>query len=138
MAETTANAPRPRFEVVLDVGTVVHIRPIEAGDRDGLLAAFERLSARSRQLRFMVGKGGLSEAEVRFYTEPDGDHHYAIGAIVVTDGIEREGIGTARFVRLDEDSTTAEVAVTVVDDWQRAGVGTLGGNIVLMSTGSMG
>ena len=36
-----------------------------------------------------------------------------------------EGIGVARFIRLEEDSEVAEPAITVVDDFQGKGLGTL-------------
>lgn len=34
------------------------------------------------------------------------------------------GVGVARYVRSEDDPEAAEIAVAVVDDWQRRGVGT--------------
>jgi GNAT superfamily N-acetyltransferase len=36
-----------------------------------------------------------------------------------------EGIGVARFVRSPSEPTSAEVAVTVIDEWQGRGLGTV-------------
>ncbi len=45
-------------------------------------------------------------------------------AFVAFDRVSGEGVGVARFVRLD-DPEAAEVAVAVADDWQGRGVGTV-------------
>jgi L-amino acid N-acyltransferase YncA len=51
------------------------------------------------------------------------DHvdHEAIVAIAASDG---RGVGVARYIRDDRDPQRAEVAITVIDEWQRRGVGT--------------
>jgi GNAT superfamily N-acetyltransferase len=67
-------------------------------------------------------KPRLSAAELRYFTEVDGHHHEALGAVDPRTG---DGVGVARFVRDREDPSRAEVAVTVADDWQHRGVATL-------------
>ena len=51
------------------------------------------------------------------------DHHghEAIGALSAADG---RGVGIARYVRDADDPQAAEIAVTIVDDWQGRGLGT--------------
>jgi GNAT superfamily N-acetyltransferase len=56
-----------------------------------------------------------------FLTEVDHRDHEALLAL---DAVRGELVGVARFVRLESDPTSAEVAVTVVDDWQGQGLGT--------------
>jgi GNAT superfamily N-acetyltransferase len=87
-----------------------------------LLRGFERLSPQSRYRRFLSPMPELSEETVRYLTEINHDAHEAIIALDEETG---EGIGVARYVRHPERPDTAEIAVTVIDDWQGRGVGTL-------------
>jgi RimJ/RimL family protein N-acetyltransferase len=83
---------------------------------------FARLSAQSRQLRFLTPKKELSPAELRYFTDVDHHHdHEALGALDHPGG---RGVGIARYVRDAGDPQAAEIAVTVVDDWQGRGLGT--------------
>ena len=107
--------------VVLRDGSTVLIRPVQSADASLLADGFARLSARSRQLRFLGPKQELSPAELRYFTEVDHHDHEALGALNHADG---RGIGIARYVRDADDSQAAEIAVTVVDDWQGRGLGT--------------
>ena len=64
----------------------------------------------------------LSEEKVRYLTEID---HHDHEAIIALDERTGEGIGVARYVRDPQRPGVAEVAVTVIDDWQGRGLGTL-------------
>jgi RimJ/RimL family protein N-acetyltransferase len=107
--------------VVLRDGSAVLIRPVRPVDAPLLADGFARLSARSRQLRFLTPKKELSPAELRFFTDIDHHDHEALGALNHADG---RGVGIARYVRDADDPRAAEIAVTVVDDWQGRGLGT--------------
>ncbi len=106
---------------VLRDGSEVLIRPVGTADAPLLADGFARLSARSRQMRFLTTKNELSPAELRYFTEIDHHDHEALGAVDRANG---RGVGVARYVRSLEDSQTAELAVTVVDEWQGRGLGT--------------
>ncbi len=108
--------------VVLPDGARVVVRPVQATDQALLADGFGRLSARSRRQRFLTVKRDLSSAELRFLTDIDHHDHEAIGALDARDG---RGIGVARYIRSSRNATDAELAVTIVDDWQRRGVGTM-------------
>jgi RimJ/RimL family protein N-acetyltransferase len=99
----------------------VLIRPVQSADAPLLADGFARLSARSRQMRFLTVKKELSAAELRYFTEIDHHDHEALGAVDRADG---RGVGVARYVRSGEDPQAAEIAVTVVDKWQGRGLGT--------------
>jgi RimJ/RimL family protein N-acetyltransferase len=102
-------------------GSEVLIRPVQGTDAPLLADGFTRLSARSRQMRFLRTKNELSPAELRYFTEIDHHDHEALGAVDRANG---RGVGVARYVRSAQDARSAEIAVTVVDEWQGRGLGT--------------
>jgi RimJ/RimL family protein N-acetyltransferase len=122
----TGSRPWPRDPVngrqtVLRDGSEVLIRPIQGADAPALADGFARLSPRSRQMRFLTSKAELSAAELRYLTEVDHHDHEALGAV---DHAAGRGVGVARYIRSAEDARSAEIAVTVVDEWQGRGLGT--------------
>jgi RimJ/RimL family protein N-acetyltransferase len=108
-------------QALLRDGSEVLIRPVQGTDAPLLADGFARLSARSRQMRFLGTKNELSPAELRYFTEIDHHDHEALGAVDRANG---RGVGVARYVRSAQDARCAEIAVTVVDEWQRRGLGT--------------
>jgi GNAT superfamily N-acetyltransferase len=108
--------------VVLRDGSHVRVRQGHRSDKQLLLRAFERLSPESRYRRFLVPMPELTEAMAQYLTEVD---HHDHEAIIALDEETGEGIGVVRYVRITERRDAAEFAVTVIDDWQRRGVGTL-------------
>src|SRR3954447_25475799 len=109
----------PTYDALLADGTVVSVRPIEPEDAPGLMRFHEQLSPESMRLRFFTPHPRLSDKEVLRFTTVD--HHSREGLVAVLDD---EIVGVARYDRLP-DSTDAEVAFVVSDQWQGTGVGTL-------------
>ena len=103
-------------------GSRIRIRQGHRSDRELLLQGFQRLSPESRYRRFLMAMPQLSEEMLRYLTELD---HHDHEAMIALDERTGEGIGVARYVRNRQRPDTAEVAVTVIDDWQGRGVGTL-------------
>ncbi len=107
-------------------GTPVLLRSVRPEDKELLLRGFERLSPQSRYLRFLSPKPTLSEEELRYLTEFDGERHFALGAARVDDaGLPVEGLGVARLIRYPHEPSVAEAAIAVVDAVQGQGLGTL-------------
>jgi GNAT superfamily N-acetyltransferase len=104
---------------VHDLDSVL-IRPIRPTDAAGLREGFGRLGLHSRRLRFLGPKTSLSDAEVAYFTDVD---HVSHEALVAVDTAGGAGIGVARFIRDPLVPEVADVAVTVVDEWQGHGVG---------------
>jgi RimJ/RimL family protein N-acetyltransferase len=113
--------PRERIPLRLLDGHEVVVRPIEPGDRDALVRAFERLSEQSRYQRFLTGIQELGEGDLTYLTEVDHHDHEAL--IAFDCEAPDDAVGVARFVRAP-GSAGAEAAVTVVDDWHGRGLGT--------------
>ncbi len=113
MAETT---------VLLPDGTPVLIRPLTKEDGAELRRGLEHLSPRSAYRRFLGTSPSLTSQTLRYLTDVDHVNHEALGAADPTTG---HGIGVARFVRLHDEPTCAEIALAIADDWQHRGLGTL-------------
>jgi RimJ/RimL family protein N-acetyltransferase len=124
-------------------GTVVRLRLIGPDDREVLRHGFERLSPESRYRRFFTAMPKLPEAVLDRLSATDGWNHVAIGAerlpsaapaapggarVAAEDPSDAplpDGVGVARFVRLNDQPDVAEAAVAVVDELQGRGLGSL-------------
>jgi RimJ/RimL family protein N-acetyltransferase len=106
---------------VLRDGSKVLIRQVQPADAPLLADGFARLGDKSRRMRFLARKDQLSAAELRYFTDVDHHDHEALGALDQADG---RGVGIARYIRDADNPHAAEIAVTIVDDWQGRGLGT--------------
>jgi GNAT superfamily N-acetyltransferase len=115
-----------REQVESRAGTPLLLRLIVPGDKEKLIEGFEALSSQSRYTRFFAAKNGLTERELKYFTETDGFDHFAMGALQIDpDGTEGHGVAIARFVRSSDDPALADVAITVIDEAQGQGIGRL-------------
>ena len=102
------------------------IRPIRPGDKDRLSDGLQRLSDESVHRRFLTPKRTFTRGELRYLTEINGVDHVALVAEDPADP-DPKLIAVGRFVRLSDDPEAAEVAITVADNWQGRGLGSLVG-----------
>ncbi len=85
---------------------------------------FEHLSGESRYTRFFRQLERLTEDQLRYLTEIDYRNHFAWVVVILESDPPRErGVGVARWIRLKTEPEVAEVAVTVIDEFQRKGIG---------------
>jgi GNAT superfamily N-acetyltransferase len=112
------STPSQAVRVTVRDGRRALLRPMTPADREFYLVGFEHLGLESRVKRFLGPKPSLSEKEIRYFTDVDHHDHEAIVAV-----IGHEGTGVARFIRDPQQPDIADVAVAVVDEWQRHGIG---------------
>ena len=105
---------------VLADGTEVELRPVGPDDKPLLEQGMAMLSPASRRLRFMSPIENLSRSQLAYLTEIDHESHLAWGVMVAG-----QPVAVGRLVRLNGSPKVAEIAITVVDDWQGRGVGKL-------------
>jgi GNAT superfamily N-acetyltransferase len=117
VSETEDNFPQ---SVELRDGSEMIVRPIRPGDKRAVKDGFERLSPQSRYRRFFAPLQRLSDRDLRYLTEVD---HHDHEALIAFDRGSGTPVGVARYIRGDV-AAEAEVAVTVVDDWQGRGAAT--------------
>jgi RimJ/RimL family protein N-acetyltransferase len=106
--------------VPLPDGGVVHLRPLQDGESTPLLEVFAGLSAESRASRYLVGTPRLPAPMVRHLSTTDG-----MTSVAWLAAVDDHPAGIGRYVRMNDDPCTAEVALEVVDQHQRRGLGTI-------------
>ena len=130
-AEQPSTEPAPVLREIMNVdGTDLTVRPILAGDAEGLNRMFGRLSRKSVYLRFFSPISQIPPEMLARLTDVD---HLRRDALVALDGADIVAVARYDAARPDEtgdhetgaDTGTrdAEIAVTVVDAWQRRGLG---------------
>lgn len=114
----------------LDDGSPFVVRPIRATDGPALEKAFERMSPRSRYLRFFSARSRLGPELTEQLTDIDHDGHRAWVVADPTkqseiDSDEGLGVAVARLIDVEGEPGVAEAALVVTDGYQRRGFGKL-------------
>lgn len=118
-ATVRSHRQAPTVHVRLPDGQPIGIRPVQARDAEEFGRAYTRLSGLSRQRRFLSVAPTLLPAEARYLTSVDHHEHVALVAV----GPHQEILGSARYIRIPSRPGVAEMAIEVIDEWQRRGVG---------------
>jgi GNAT superfamily N-acetyltransferase len=104
-------------------GEVVTVRPMGLADAEMEASFIRRLSPQTKHYRFFGGVNELPPAEVLRLCNVDGRTTMAFVATVRRDGRETE-IGVSRYAP-SSHADVREIAVTVADEWQHKGLGTM-------------
>ena len=99
------------------------IRPIQAQDRDRIIALFAHLSPQSRYLRFAHAISKLPDAFLDDILELDYQKEMALVAILRTATAQEEIIGMARYVTAP-NTLVCEFSLSVADQYTSHGIGT--------------
>ena len=113
----------PRWSETLHDNSYVLIRPITRQDEAAERAFIEGLSTQSRRYRFLGAVACASDRLIEQFTNIDYVHEVAFAAVIPEDAHERI-VGVSRY-STDADGVNCECAVTVSDEWQQKGLGTL-------------
>jgi RimJ/RimL family protein N-acetyltransferase len=117
--------PAELIDVVhLSEGARVVIRPVLPQDRELMSAFFHDLAPDARCNRFMHPVREPSSELLGQFTQVDYADHVALVAEVFTHGRETV-IGEARYVRDTEQPSSAEISVSVAQQWQGKGLASL-------------
>ena len=107
-------------------GTPYLLRPLDNSQREALVEGFGRLSAESRYRRFLAPMPRLSARMLhRLVDHVDGVNHVATMLVVRPGAADEEPVAIARFIRESAHPERAEYAITVVDEWQGRGAGSM-------------
>jgi GNAT superfamily N-acetyltransferase len=116
-------APETEYSALLEDGTNVGFRRVRPDDKERLQKGLALLSPKSRYLRFFGSVDHFTSDQLRYLTEVDFRDHFAWMA-TLPDLPGAPGVGIARWVRLRDEPSEAEAAVTVIDEYQHRGIGT--------------
>lgn len=113
-----------KYEQQLELkdGLRVHVRPIRPDDEPLLHEAFSRMSERTVYFRFFSPLKRLPEELAHRLARVDYDQRFALVATTHRPDDKEHILGVARYDRAP-GTDAAEVAVAVVDEYQRHGVG---------------
>jgi GNAT superfamily N-acetyltransferase len=111
------------YEHILSDGTALRVRLAASGDGALFAQGFSELSVGSIRDRFHSANFRPTPAQLDYLTDVDQENHLAVCAGTMEGGLEH-GVGVARCIRVGTGDT-AELAVTVIDDYQRRGIASL-------------
>jgi GNAT superfamily N-acetyltransferase len=119
---TAAEARALAFEIRLRDGRRVLVRPVIPEDARRLQEDLTRMSWQSRLFRFHRRLSRLGREQLHYLAAVDQRTHAAWGALSL-DEPGMPGVGVARYVVEQDDARTARAVITVIDDYQRVGLG---------------
>jgi GNAT superfamily N-acetyltransferase len=123
LVPTPPSSNSPHWTETLTDGTRVLIRPLRKSDAELERAFIKRLSPETRRMRCLGQMSVPSAALIKSLTDLNPQRDMAFVALVHRDNEKRE-IGVSRY-QTSADGRICECAVTVSDEWQKKGLGTL-------------
>ncbi len=115
----------PAFKAQLADGTGALIRHVTAADAPRLKQGFRLISALARRRHFPGDDvKELGEEQLKALQQVDGKN-YVIWGAMNTAKPDEPGIGIARYRRIESEPDAADVAITVLDQYQGTGAGLL-------------
>lgn len=111
-------------ELSLPDGTPAMVWSLSPNDARGLRENYRQLSPEARYSRFLSGVSDLSDDMLRrLVDEVDGVDHVALVLVVFPEDGPDRAVGIGRIVRMRNQPSAADIAVTVDDEWRGRGIG---------------
>lgn len=104
--------------------TFICFKSLEPSDRERYIEGYKKLSPDSVYHRFFGFIKELTTEQIDEFLNTDNRNHIAWSAFDIVDE-EPVGIGVARFKRSLTNPNEAELGLTVIDQYQNLGVGTV-------------
>jgi len=99
---------------------------LDYGCKDCITEGLNLLSTSSKRYRFNFSFKQFSKQELEYLTHIDNKNHVAIGCRFLNNTETNfPGMGIGRYIRLPKKQDTAEIAITVLDEYQNKGLGTI-------------
>jgi ribosomal protein S18 acetylase RimI-like enzyme len=114
-----ARTDLPTIDVDI-AGQRVHVRPMNAGDRQLEVDFVRGLSKEARYKRFMTTVAELPKSKLGYLTNIDQATQVALVASVERNGVA-DPVGVVRYA-VNADGTSCEFAIALDDDFQRTGL----------------
>ncbi len=106
----------------LNNGEDIYIRLLTPEDRLAVEEGFKKLSEETKRLRFLQSHESLSSKELDYLTNIDNLNHVAFCAYK-NEHNKDIGIGIVRYIRSIKNPATAEIAITITDEYQGKVIG---------------
>jgi len=104
--------------------TYICFKALEKRDREKFIDGFNKLSKASVYHRFFGFLKELTDKQLEDFLTTDNRNHVAWAAFDIVDD-DMVGVGVGRFKRSTTNPREAELALTVIDEYQGKGVGTI-------------
>jgi RimJ/RimL family protein N-acetyltransferase len=111
-------------------GTLVFVRFLKQSDKEYIEKGYKELSFKSQYFRFISPPKSLSGKYLKYLTEIDNKNHVAMIAFAI-ERQSKTAIGIARYIKLIDNPSSAEYAITVIDSFQNQGLGTILFNLLI-------
>lgn len=113
------------FKTTLPSGIPVLVRHVGTADAQRLKQGFKLISSLARRRHFPGEEVKELGAEQLRALESVDQKNYCIWGALNPAKVEEPGIGIARYRRLEEEPSAADVAITILDQYQGTGAGLL-------------
>lgn len=123
----------PEIKMDFDWKGKYHLRvgSVQPHNKKQISEGLRDMSPETIRNRFLGSKREFSEQELQYLTVLDGWNHYALG-IEEREKLKR-GVGIIRLVRSSHSEKEAEIAILIIDEYQKMGLGSFFMDLIILA-----